>query len=740
MYADIIVDISYDKLDKTFQYAIPAQLEGLINIGTRVFAPFGQGNRLISGYVVNITNEPSFDASRIKYIDSIDEHSVPAIERMIRLAFWMKHEFGSTMNQALKTVLPVKDKVKNIEKKSIVLNVDDAQLEEAVAKNRKGNAKARLRLLEALRDDKIIEFDIVKTKLNISTQTIKSLEEVGIIKIISDNVYRNPINAGHIEGDYRFTLDEAQKRAVDTFIEDYDNNIRKTYLLYGVTGSGKTLCYMEMIEHVVSSGKQVIVLIPEISLTYQTVQRFYRRFGDSVSIINSRMSKGERYDQFERAMNGGINIIIGPRSALFTPFSDIGLIVIDEEHEGSYKSERSPRYHARRTAIHIAETMNASVVLGSATPSVESFYMASTGKYKLLELEKRAAGAVMPTVYTVDLREELKSGNRSIFSRKLRELMEDRLRKKEQIMLFLNKRGFAGFVSCRSCGHVFKCPHCDVSLTYHKNGRMVCHYCGYEETAVKICPKCGSKYVSGFRAGTEQIEQILNQEFTSAKVLRMDMDTTQGKDGHEKILSSFANHEADILVGTQMIVKGHDFPDVTLVGILAADMSLYGNDYASAERTYQLLVQASGRAGRAGKAGEVVIQSYTPEHYSIVTAAANDYNTFYSEEIEYRSLLGYPPVQNMLRIAFSLKDKEKLEEACEDIKAWSISYARDRANMVAVAGPVPAPVYKVKDIYSQILCIKSPGYDKLTGFKDAVDEYIKDNKKYDNILVQYDFN
>jgi primosomal protein N' (replication factor Y) len=516
-----------------------------------------------------------------------------------------------------------------------------------------------------------------------------------------------------------------------------------------------------MIEHVVNLGKQVIVLIPEIALTYQTVQRFYRRFGDKVSIINSRMSKGERYDQFQRAMKGEISIIIGPRSALFTPFNDIGLIVVDEEHEGSYKSELSPRYHARPVAIHIAETMNASVVLGSATPSVESFYRAKQGQYELLELEHRAAGALMPQVYTVDLRDELKSGNRSIFSRKLRELMEDRLRKKEQIMLFLNKRGFAGFISCRSCGHVFKCPHCDISLTYHKNGKLMCHYCGYEENSVKICPKCGSKYVSGFRAGTEQIEEILNREFISAKVLRMDMDTTKGKDGHEKILASFANHEADILVGTQMIVKGHDFPDVTLVGILAADMSLYGNDYASAERTYQLLVQASGRAGRAGKPGEVVIQSYTPEHYSIVTASANDYNTFYDEEIEYRKLLGYPPVQNMLKVAFSMKDVGRLETACEDMKRWSAEYVRkmnaadddeslqsaestaDVSHIccnIQVAGPIPAGVYKVKDIYSQILCVKSPDYSELTRFRDCLEEYVRSSRVYDGIIVQYDFN
>lgn len=738
MYADIIVDISYDKLDKTFQYRIPEALADRINIGTRVFAPFGKGNRLISGYVINMTHEPSYDPDKIKDIYSVDENGVPAIERMIKLAFWMKHEFGSTMNQALKTVLPVKDKVRSVEKKRVVLNVSDEELEELIEKNNKGNTQARLRLLKALKIEKTLDYEYIKSELNITPQSVRGLEDSGVIRIISDNVYRNPISIERDE-DYRFELNDSQKKVLRTFTDDYDNGIRKTYLLHGVTGSGKTLCYMDMIEHVAAMGKQVIVLIPEIALTYQTVTRFYKRFGDSVSIINSRMSKGERYDQFERAIRGEINIMIGPRSALFTPFSNIGLIVIDEEHEGSYKSERAPRYNARRVALYIAETMGASVVLGSATPSVESYYRAKTGEYTLMQLNQRAAGAVLPKVYTVDLREELKMGNRSIFSARLRELIEDRLRKKEQIMLFLNKRGFAGFISCRSCGHVFKCPHCDISLTYHRNGRLMCHYCGYEENYVKICPECGSKYVSGFRAGTEQIEEMLKQEFISAKVLRMDMDTTQGKDGHERILSQFSNHEADILVGTQMIVKGHDFPDVTLVGVLAADMSLYGNDFEAAERTFQLLVQASGRAGRAGKMGEVVIQSYTPEHYSIVTAAANDYNSFYDEEIEYRNLLGYPPVMNMLRIAFSMKDSEKLEMVCEDIKQWSSIYRQSHKGIVT-AGPVPASVYKVKDIYSQILCVKAEEYMALTQFRDAVESYTKDNRLYDNILIQYDFN
>ena len=390
---------------------------------------------------------------------------------------------------------------------------------------------------------------------------------------------------------------------------------------------------MEMIARVIRDGKQAIVLIPEIALTYQTVMRFYKRFGERISILNSRMSNGERYDQMMRAKAGNIDVMIGPRSALFTPFPNLGLIVIDEEHEPTYKSEQIPRYHARETAIARAKLEGASVVLGSATPSLEAFYRSHVGKklsgtsmadgeyreffgggweeeqYELLTLKNRSQKQSLPEVHVVDLREELKKGNRSIISEKLHELMEERLEKKQQIMLFINRRGYAGFVSCRNCGHVVKCQHCDVSLTSHRGGKLVCHYCGHEEQDISVCPECGSKHIGGFRVGTQQIEDLIKKEFPSARVLRMDMDTTKEKDGHEKILEQFASEDADILVGTQMIVKGHDFPNVTLVGILAADMSLYADDYRAGERTFQLLTQAAGRAGRGSEKGEVVIQT-----------------------------------------------------------------------------------------------------------------------------------
>ena len=736
MYADIIVDISHEQLDRTFQYAVPEEMEQDIDVGVLVNVPFGRGNRTITGYVIELSNEPKLDIDKIKYIDSIVPDKVKAVSRMIKLAAWLKHNYGSTMNQALKTVIPVKEKVKQKEKKSVRLVIDRHEAQSYIELFVKKNAKARLRLLQALMQEQVIDCAIVKEKLNITMQTVNTLVKLGIADIEVENIYRNPIKNTD-DSEKRLTLNPEQKHVVDTFIKDYDNGNRHTYLIHGVTGSGKTLCYLDMIEHVVSHKKQVIMLIPEIALTFQTVQRFYRRFGDRVSIINSRMSKGERYDQFLRAMRGEIDIMIGPRSALFTPFSDIGLIVIDEEHESAYNSEQSPRYHAKETAIYIAKEHKASVILGSATPSVETYYHALTGEYKLFTLSHRALGNELPKVYVEDLREELKSGNRSILSRRLKALIEDRLNNNKQVMLFLNKRGYAGFISCRSCGHVMKCPHCDISLTFHKNGKLVCHYCGYEQPSVNLCPKCGSRYISGFRAGTQQVEEVIKKMYPDARTLRMDMDTTTGKEGHEKILSAFANHEADILIGTQMIVKGHDFPDVTLVGVLAADMSLYSGSYMAAERTFQLLTQAAGRAGRGDTPGEVVIQTYTPYNYSIKTAQAQDYNAFYEEEIAYRRLMEYPPISNMLKVSIASKNEKILDAAADYIKN---NHNRFHGNEINVYDPVNAGIYKINDIYTKLIYAKAQDYEALTDFKDKIEDISKNTDIFKNVNTQFEFN
>ncbi|SCP98049.1 replication restart helicase PriA [Anaerobium acetethylicum] len=736
-YADIIVDISHEKLDRTFQYEIPGELSEQAVIGAAVEIPFGNGNRMIKGYIVGLSDKPEIEAYRIKKIADIKPEGVKVESQMIKLAGWIKENYGSTMNQALRTVVPMKEKVKAKEKRCIMLLADEEEAHRLKAQYEKKHSTAKLRLLEALIENKTISYETAARDLKVSATVIKAFETENIAEVISENVYRNPVRERD-QDQYDIELNAEQKFVVEAIMDDYDKGIHKTCLIHGITGSGKTEVYMELIDRVLKKGKQAIVLIPEIALTYQTVMRFCQRFGNRVSIINSRLSKGEKYDQILRAERGEIDVIIGPRSALFTPFRNLGLIVIDEEHEATYKSETIPKYHARETAIKRAELAGATVVLGSATPSVDAYYRAQKGEYRLFEINARTNEAELPEVYTVDLREELKSGNRSILSRKLRELMEDRLRKKEQIILFINRRGYAGFVSCRSCGHVMKCPHCDVSLSEHRNGKLVCHYCGHEEPSVKKCPGCGSSYIGGFRAGTQQIEDVVKKEYPDARVLRMDMDTTREKDGHEKILSAFAEGKADVLVGTQMIVKGHDFPNVTLVGVLAADLSLHSNDYHAGERTFQLLTQAAGRAGRGGKAGEVVIQTYSPDNYSVTAAAKHDYASFYREEIAYRSLMGYPPVSNILAVLVSSKNNEKAAETAEYLKQMIIrDFAGERLRVI---GPADESISRVNDFYKKVIYIKNEDYTLLTRVKDNLEKYADEGDLGREVYVHFDFN
>ena len=736
-YANVIVDISLDKLDKTFQYRIPEGIQDLIQPGVQVDIPFG--SRTLTGYVIEVTDEAEFDVAKTKELIGVHKGSVPIESQLIALAGWMRKNYGSTMNQALKTVLPIKKQTKQVEHRSVTLGIPKGEAMQKLALFEAKHYTAKARLLRELIEEERIDYALVTQKLNVSAATIRGMSEQGIVVIETTTSYRNPVE--HLaQKEYRLQLNEEQQRVVDTVTHDWDEERRQTYLLKGVTGSGKTEVYMELIAHVLAEGRQVIVLIPEIALTYQTVMRFYNRFGDRVSIMNSRLSQGERYDQFERAKSGDIDIMIGPRSALFTPFERLGLIIIDEEHETSYKSENAPRYHAREVAIERARMNQASVVLGSATPSVESYYQAKNGNYKLLELNKRVKDQKLPECEVVDLREELKEGNRSILSTRLQELMEERLEKGEQTMLFLNRRGVSGFISCRACGYVVKCPHCDVSLSQHAGGRMVCHYCGYEEPQPKVCPSCGSKYLGGFKAGTQKIEELVKKRFPKASVLRMDYDTTRTKDSYEKILQAFANREADILIGTQMIVKGHDFANVTLVGVLAADMSLKVADFHASERTFQLLTQAVGRAGRGEKPGQAIIQTYDPEHFAIQTAKVQDYEAFYEQEIAYRGMLSYPPVSNLL-VVHVMGGQEPLVARTANLIAEKLKSAITRSGRrVLVVGPADASVAKVNDVYRKMVYMKAADYKTLVALKDALEQFGKKTNAFSKVTIQFDFN
>lgn len=738
-FANIIVDISHEKVDRPFQYLIPPQLQNVLEVGMSVMIPFGRGNKLIRGYVIELTDQAEYDVSRLKVVDSIVEGGVSAQADSIRLAYWLKEHYGSTMIAALKTVLPVKKKMKQVVKKTVHCKVDaETAYRHSVIFEAK-HQTAKCRLMRELSQTSQLPYTLVTGKLNIAAVTIRSLADAGLIEVTEENVYRKPVLKSDLSGKDGTAkqLSAEQQAVVDAISQDYSQGISQTYLLRGITGSGKTEVYMALIERMIASGKQAIVLIPEIALTYQTLLRFYLRFGDRVSVMNSRLSPGERSDQYERAAKGEIDIMIGPRSALFTPFERLGLVIIDEEHESSYKSETMPKFHAREVAQELCRMKHASLLLGSATPSLESYYRARQGEIPLFTLNSRLTGGELPRVYVEDLREELKSGNRSIFSRRLQQLLEDRLAKGQQSILFLNRRGYAGFVSCRACGHVMKCPHCDVSLSEHRNGRLVCHYCGYETPQVTRCPQCGSKYILGFRAGTQQIEEVLHKMYPQARVLRMDADTTKTKDSYEDILSRFANEEADILVGTQMIVKGHDFPKVTLVGILAADMSLHTGDYRASERTFQLLTQAAGRAGRGSLAGEVVIQTYQPDHYAVVHAAAQDYEGFYEEEIAYRDLMMYPPVANMLAVLI-LSDDE-MTGVSHSMELADLVKKHFEGRRVQVIGPASAAIGKIQDIYRNIFYIKHRDYAVLVEAKDAMETYIA-RKEWNTDTVQFDFN
>ena len=748
MYANVIVDISHEKLDKTFQYSIPDELLCDIRPGVCVDIPFG--SRTITGYVIEVTDEPEYDPARTKPLIGIKANSVAVEAKLIALAAWIRRNYGSTMNQALKTVIPVKKQAKEQVSRSIALKIDKvrARAQLALCEAKKQKAKARLfRALIDADEGASLEYSFVTGKLSVSASTIRALEQSGFIEVITQTGYRNPVE--HMSVDtYDKVLNAAQQSVVDEIQADIASGLRNTYLIKGVTGSGKTEVYMELIAHCIQSGRQAIVLIPEIALTYQTVMRFFSRFGNRVSIINSRLSNGERYDQFERAKNGDIDIMIGPRSALFTPFSNLGLIIIDEEHENSYKSESVPRYHAREVAIEYARMSDAIVVLGSATPSVDSYYKAKTGVYRLLELDTRVDDRPLPKCEIVDLRQELREGNRSILSTRLQELMEERLHNGQQTMLFLNRRGKSAFMSCRACGFVVKCPHCDVSLSEHSGGVMVCHYCGYRQPVPKVCPSCGSKYISGFKAGTQKIEAMVAKRFPQARILRMDYDTTRAKDSYEKILQAFSNHEADILIGTQMIVKGHDFSNVTLVGVLAADMSLHVNDFHAAERTFALLTQAAGRAGRGKLPGNVVIQTYDPDHYAIQTAKEQDYEAFYDKEIEYRRLMNYPPVWNMLLIHITSADESEcgsVAQRVHDTAAQMISHIEksqspDDRHQIQLIGPADATIAKVNDIYRKVIYMKTSDYAALISVKDGIEQAVKADTAMKNANISFDFN
>lgn len=740
VYIDVIVDISVNSLDRIFQYRVPEELLDAVTVGCQVNVPFGSGNRRRQAYVIGVDTVLAYDASKIKDILGVTK-APAATGQLIALADWMHERYGCTMAQALKTVLPVKKSVKEVKRTAYFL-ADREGAQQLLEKSRKSRReKARVRLLEAMLKEGCMSKETVTGVLQISASTMKSILQTGVIREETSQVYRNPVRQ-RLDGWQEVCLNDEQMNAVASIWQnaaicrEHWSREQGMHLLYGITGSGKTEVYMALMEKVLNEGRQIIVLIPEISLTLQTVSRFYARFGSQIAVMNSRLSAGERYDQYMRAKRGEASIMIGPRSALFTPFDRLGLIIIDEEHESAYQSEIVPRYQAAEVAARRAEMSGALVVLGSATPSVAVYQKAREGMIGLHRLTQRArTGSRLPDVKVVDLREEFRMKNRGILSQSLHEAMDACLKRGDQMMLFLNRRGYAGFVSCRSCGYVVKCRHCDVSMTVHHHTLLKCHYCGSEQPMPRVCPSCGSPYIAGFGVGTQKVEEFVQKEFPEARILRMDRDTTSGKDDMGRILQTFSEGGADILIGTQMIVKGHDFANVTLVGILAADLSLFAGDYQSSERTFQLLTQAAGRAGRGDRPGEVIIQTYQPEHYCIQTAAAQDYDNFYSQEIRFRQMLHYPPDRQMMVMLAEGEHDQQTGQAVQKLR--EIAGEAD-FEAVEFIGPSRAGIAKAKDLYRYTMYMKHQDIKELMRLRDFLEGYLKWSQQFSNIYFTFD--
>ena len=740
VYIDVIVDISVNSLDRIFQYRVPEKLLDAVTVGCQVNVPFGSGNRRRQAYVIGVDTVLAYDVSKIKDILGVTK-APAATGQLIALADWMHERYGCTMAQALKTVLPVKKSVKEVKRTAYFL-ADREGAQQLLEKSRKSRReKARVRLLEAMLKEGCMSKETVTGVLQISASTMKSILQTGVIREETSQVYRNPVRQ-RLDGWQEVCLNDEQMNAVASIWQnaaicrEHWSREQGMHLLYGITGSGKTEVYMALMEKVLNEGRQIIVLIPEISLTLQTVSRFYARFGSQIAVMNSKLSAGERYDQYMRAKRGEACIMIGPRSALFTPFDRLGLIIIDEEHESAYQSEIVPRYQAAEVAARRAEMSGALVVLGSATPSVAVYQKAREGMIGLHRLTQRArTGSRLPDVKVVDLREEFRMKNRGILSQSLHEAMDACLKRGDQMMLFLNRRGYAGFVSCRSCGYVVKCRHCDVSMTVHHHTLLKCHYCGSEQPMPRVCPSCGSPYIAGFGVGTQKVEEFVQKEFPEARILRMDRDTTSGKDDMGRILQTFSEGGADILIGTQMIVKGHDFANVTLVGILAADLSLFAGDYQSSERTFQLLTQAAGRAGRGDRPGEVIIQTYQPEHYCIQTAAAQDYDSFYSQEIRFRQMLHYPPERQMMVMLAEGEHDQQTGQAVQKLR--EIAGEAD-FEAVEFIGPSRAGIAKAKDLYRYTMYMKHQDIKELMRLRDFLEGYLKWSQQFSNIYFTFD--
>ena len=727
MYAEIILNSEAIEIDRPFTYKVPLDMEQKVKVGQMVRVPFGVRSKPVEGFILDLKEEEINVSFKIKNILSVENEEPVITEEDLKLINFLREEYLCKYIDAIRLLIPVGIlKGAKSKSRSVIVYIDD-NLESIK------NSDGYLEVINFIKRNtgKYTKSELTKEH-GVSLYKLNKLIEHGLIKSEKEIVFR--YNTREYNKDVEKKLTAEQSMAVEA-IEDSEENL---ILLKGVTGSGKTEVYMRLVEKVLTEGKSAIVLVPEIALTPQMIERFKGRFGSNVALFHSKLSDGERFDEWYRVKEGKASLIIGARSAIFLPAKKLGLIIIDEEHENTYKSDQNPKYQTKEVAEFISKLKGCKVILGSATPTIESYYRAISGEMKLVELNHRIDNRPMPEMKLVDMREELRSGNKSIFSRRLYASMQQKLEKGEQIILFLNRRGFSTFVSCRSCGYVFDCENCDISMTYHKNGFLVCHYCGKTKKQPNLCPKCGSKYVKFFGAGTERVEEEVRKYLKNAKILRMDVDTTRAKDSHEKIYNAFKAGEADILIGTQMVSKGLDFPNVTLVGILSADMSLNLPDYRAAERSFQIITQVAGRAGRGEKEGEVIVQTYTPEHYSLQYAKKYDYEDFYEKEFTIRAMMGYPPFGRILLINGIGKNEDELKKQMIFL-GKKVKEKAEEFGGLEVLGPTPCIIYKIKENYRWQIIVKGEFSSKFSkSIKDLL--YDKANNVYNDIRVSMDIN
>ncbi|WP_195701941.1 primosomal protein N' [Companilactobacillus futsaii] len=768
--AEIIVDVPTMQTNRPFEYDIPDSLSEVVVPGIRVEVPFGRGKRRIQGFVMKVKDNSDFQG-RLKPITRVIDLKPVLSKEMLQLSYWLADKTYSFQISCLQTMLPsvmrakyqqfvipivkddpevkallsnqdsleitsalndqtirfinklrknnkvdiqyvVKNKAVQVKRQAVTTDLNVIQLHEAKSKLRK-NASSQIKLLAFLADhlqELPIEYNILEKDYGISRSAIKTAEKNGLLKTIEVTKLRKPVGITP-EQTTKLALTSEQQVAVDEISQAITNESPQTFLIEGVTGSGKTEVYLQTIEKALQQDKTALMLVPEISLTPQMVNRVVGRFGDQVAVLHSGLSNGERYDEWTRIENNEVKVVVGARSAVFAPLNKIGLIIIDEEHEASYKQDDNPRYHARDVALWRAKVNKCPVVLGSATPSLESRARAEKGVYHLIRMKKRINNQTLPHVQIVDMRDSENSAVKGDFSPTLQKSLQETLDNHDQSIVLLNRRGYSSFMMCRECGFVLKCPNCDVSLTYHKDlRRMKCHYCGHEEPVPNMCPNCHSKKIGFYGTGTQNIEQQLNDLFPEARVLRMDVDTTRRKGAHAKILQQFGQHKADILLGTQMIAKGLDFPDVTLVGVINADTTLSLSDYRASERTFQLLTQVSGRAGRAQKAGHVVIQTFNPDHYAIKDAAKQDYETFFKQEMYLRHQSNYTPYYFTTLVSVANQDEgQTLKQAYWLKKQLQTALSKD----AILLGPSPTMISRKQNKYYYQIIVKYKHEPKL---------------------------